>query len=158
MFNPTSLSFINSKLRCNLVSQLEIYNAIWLLIVIFMLHDFEEIIAVENWAKRTENRVNEIDTRIGYMIWRFWNVSSYNFAKRDVFIFLTMSIITFIKIQYIENACIGLIYLCFLLFVLIHNVLHIIQTLVLRTYTPGFYTAVFLVTPYVIYLIYQLTF
>lgn len=158
MFNPTSLSFINSKLRCNLVSQLEIYNAIWLLIVIFMLHDFEEIIAVENWAKRTENRVNEIDTRIGYMIWRFWNVSSYNFAKRDVFIFLTMSIITFIKIQYIENACIGLIYLYFLLFVLIHNVLHIIQTLVLRTYTPGFYTAVFLVTPYVIYLIYQLTF
>ncbi|WP_269843885.1 HXXEE domain-containing protein [Domibacillus epiphyticus] len=32
--------------------QLELYNAIWLFVVIFMLHDFEEIIAVEKWAKR----------------------------------------------------------------------------------------------------------
>ncbi|PAD66611.1 HXXEE domain-containing protein, partial [Bacillus sp. 7586-K] len=26
--------------------QLELYNAIWLFVIVFMLHDFEEIIAV----------------------------------------------------------------------------------------------------------------
>ncbi len=39
--------------------QLELYNAIWLFVIVFMLHDFEEIIAVEKWAKRTENIIRK---------------------------------------------------------------------------------------------------
>ena len=137
--------------------QIEIYNAIWLFVVIFMLHDFEEIITVENWAERAEARVKKLNSKIGFKIYRFWNVGSYTFAKRDVFIFLTMSIITFLKVQYNELAWTGVLYLFFILFVFIHNLVHILQTLVLRTYTPGLYSAVFLVGPYTIYLLIRLT-
>ncbi|APH04936.1 HXXEE domain-containing protein [Bacillus weihaiensis] len=137
--------------------QIEVYNAIWLFVVIFMLHDFEEIIAVENWAKRTESRITDNSKWISKKIWQFWNVNSYSFAKRDVYIFLTMSIITFIKIQNVESLIISILYLSFLLFVLIHNVFHVLQTLILKTYTPGLYTAIFLVTPYTIYLLVLLT-
>ncbi|MUG73737.1 MULTISPECIES: HXXEE domain-containing protein [Paenibacillus] len=137
--------------------QLELYNAIWLFVVIFMLHDFEEIIAVEKWAKRTESRITGNSNRISKKIWQFWNVNSYSFAKRDVFIFLTMSIITFIKIQNLESLWSSILYLSFLIFVLIHNVAHVLQTWLLKTYTPGLYTAVFLVTPYTIYLLDRLT-
>lgn len=38
---------------------LEIHNTIWLFLVIFMLHDFEEIISVENWSRKTLNLVEK---------------------------------------------------------------------------------------------------
>ncbi|EIJ80565.1 hypothetical protein PB1_09397 [Bacillus methanolicus PB1] len=131
--------------------QLELYNAIWLFVIVFMLHDFEEIIAVENWAKRTESKIRDENKWIKNKIWHFWNVNSYSFAKRDVFIFLTMSIITFVKVQYLESTWSTLLFLSFLLFVLLHNILHVLQTLFLKTYTPGLYTAIILVTPYTIF-------
>jgi hypothetical protein len=137
--------------------QLELYNAIWLFIVIFMLHDFEEIIAVEKWTKNTESRIKESSKWINKKIWQFWDVNSYSFAKRDVFIFLTMSVITFIKIQNLESSWSSILYLTFLIFVLIHKVAHVLQTCLLRTSTPGFYTVILLGTPYNIYLLYRLT-
>ncbi|MBD8499444.1 HXXEE domain-containing protein [Paenibacillus sp. CAU 1523] len=136
--------------------QLELHNAIWLFVVVFMLHDFEEIITVEHWAKRNESLVRSKNSKLADMIWKFWNVSSYSFAKRDVFIFLTMSIITFLKVQYIDSTWSAVLFIGFLLFVLIHNLVHILQTIVLQTYTPGLYTSIFLVTPYVIYLLNQI--
>jgi hypothetical protein len=131
----------------------ELYNAIWLFAIIFMLHDFEEIIAVENWAKGTENKVKSENRKINNMIWDFWNVNSYSFAKRDVFIFLTMSIITLVKVLYIESTWSSILYVSFLIFVLLHNVVHILQTLLMRGYTPGLYSSIILVTPYTIYLL-----
>lgn len=133
--------------------QIELYNAIWLFVVIFMLHDFEEIIAVENWAKRTENRIIGDSKWISKNIWQFWNVNSYSFEKRDVFIFLTMSFITFFGTQNLESSWNSILYLSLLIFVLLHNLAHVLQTLILKTYTPGLYTAIFLVTPYTIYLL-----
>jgi hypothetical protein len=135
---------------------LTIENAIWIFIIVFMLHDFEEIIRVEHWATESANTFQYEQSWIKRTIWQFWNVNSYSFAKRDVFIFLTMSVITFLKVQYLEAAWSSILFLCFLLFVLFHNAIHILQTIILKMYTPGLYTAIFLVTPYSIYLLYRL--
>ncbi|MGM0876331.1 MAG: HXXEE domain-containing protein [Bacillota bacterium] len=136
--------------------QLEIYNAIWLFVIVFMLHDFEEIIAVEKWANRIESMIRKERKWIKNAIWHFWNVNSYGFAKRDVYIFLTMSIVTFLKVHYLTSNWSSQLFLVFLLFVLLHNIVHVLQTIILKTYTPGLYSAIFLVTPYSIYLIYRL--
>jgi hypothetical protein len=136
--------------------KIELYNAIWLFAIIFMLHDFEEIISVENWARRMEDKVKNGNSKINKLTWDFWNVNSYSFAKRDVFIFLTMSVITFLKVQYIENTWIAGLFLAFLIFVLLHNVAHAVQTLFMKAYTPGLYTSIILVTPYTIYLLFRI--
>lgn len=136
--------------------ELEIHNAIWLFVVVFMLHDFEEIITVEKWAKRTESKIQSENKWIKNKIWNFWNVNSHAFAKRDVFIFITMSTITFIKVQFLDSSWSSVLFLSFLIFVLLHNLIHVVQTVLLKTYTPGLYTAILLVTPYVVYLIYRL--
>lgn len=133
---------------------LELHNAIWLLVVIFMLHDFEEIISVETWAKKTEGLSGR--GKMAKIIWKFWNVNSYSFAKRDVVIFSIISAITFLKVQFVESDWSAMLFNGLLIFVLIHNAVHILQTLVLRKYTPGLYTAVLTVTPYTIYLFYRL--
>jgi len=135
---------------------LEIHNAIWLFLVIFMLHDFEEIISVESWSKKTSNLVESNDSHLKKLIWSFWNINSYSFAKRDVVIFLVASTIVFIKVQFIDSGWTAILFIIFLCFVLLHNLVHIIQTLILKTYTPGLYTAIGLVTPYTIYLFYRL--
>lgn len=67
---------------------LEIHHAIWLFLVIFMLHDFEEIISVESWSRKTLNLVESNGNRLKKLIWNFWNINSHSFAKRDVVIFL----------------------------------------------------------------------
>ncbi|WP_274363880.1 HXXEE domain-containing protein [Paenibacillus thermotolerans] len=135
---------------------LEIHNAIWLFVVIFMLHDFEEIISVEHWAKKTESSIKSDGGKLAKKIWNFWNVNSNTFAKRDVMIFSIMSAIIFLKVQFVESNWSAILFICFLAFVLIHNAVHMVQTLILRKYTPGLYTAILTVTPYSIYLFYRL--
>ncbi|MBB4826312.1 hypothetical protein HNO89_003571 [Sporosarcina luteola] len=135
---------------------LELANAIWLFVIIFMLHDFEEIIAVEHWSGRVEQRVKKLDRKLGYMIWRFWNINSYQFAKRDIFIFLAASFITLLKVQFMESGWAAAMYSIFLIIVLLHNAIHLVQTIILRSYTPGLYTSLLIVTPYCIYLLFAL--
>ncbi|MCI3921129.1 HXXEE domain-containing protein [Paenibacillus sp. TRM 82003] len=117
-----------------------------------MLHDFEEIITVEHWSKRVEAQVNIKRSRLVKWIWTFWNVNSYSFAKRDVVIFIVMSIIVFLRSHFMDDPWSSVLFNGFLIFVFIHNLVHLLQTAILRKYTPGLYTAVFLVTPYIIYL------
>ncbi|MGE7926589.1 HXXEE domain-containing protein [Lysinibacillus xylanilyticus] len=87
---------------------------------------------------------------------KFGNINSHSFAKRDVFIFLVASSIVFLKVQFVDNKWITILFISFLCFVLLHNLVHIIQTIILKAYTPGLYTAIFLVTPYTVYLLNRL--
>ncbi|QTD41886.1 HXXEE domain-containing protein [Sporosarcina sp. Te-1] len=135
---------------------LELANAIWLFVIIFMIHDFEEIIVVEHWSGRVEERVKRLNRKLGYLIWRFWKVNSYQFAKRDIFIFLVASCITILKVQFMESDWAAVMYVIFLFIVLLHNAIHLVQTIILRSYTPGLYTSVLIVTPYCIYLLFAL--
>lgn len=131
---------------------LGLVNALWLLIVVFMLHDFEEIISVEHWAKKKEFIIKEQPNRFKHWIYQFWNISSHSFAKRDVFVFLFVSMVVFLKVQFIDSTWMDAIFIVFLTLILLHNIAHIIQTVIIKTYTPGLYTTIGLVTPYTIYL------
>jgi len=138
------------------VFHIDLVNAIWLFAILFMIHDFEEIITVEHWSPRAEKRIHASEKKLHAFIWRFWNVNSHGFAKRDVVIFMVMSAIVFSRVQFPDSSWISGLFIGFLLFVLLHNVLHVAQSLILKMYTPGLYTAIILVTPYVMYLLYRL--
>ena len=60
-----------------------------------MLHDFEEIITVENWSQKTNHLVKNTNNNLKLLIWKFWKINSHSFSKRDVFIFLVTSSIVF---------------------------------------------------------------
>lgn len=123
---------------------IELHNALWLFVIVFMLHDFEEIITVENWSQKTTHLVKNTNNKLKLFIWKFWNINSYSFAKRDVFIFLLASSVVFLKVQFINSNWIAVFFISFLCFVLLHNLVHIIQTIILKAYTPGLYTATYL--------------
>ncbi|MEK4563884.1 HXXEE domain-containing protein [Alkalihalobacillus sp. FSL R5-0424] len=126
---------------------------LWLFIVVFMVHDFEEIITVEHWAEKRKRLLRSKWTK---PIWTFWNIRSNEFAKRDVIIFLFVSIVVFMRVEYSSLPGVEMGFHLFLWIVCIHNLIHLIQTCVTKTYTPGLYTAVFLVTPYTLFLLIHL--
>lgn len=129
-------------------------TSIWLFVIVFMFHDFEEILTVEKWA---DSKKHLIDHPLKRIIWRFWNIDSHSFAKRDVWILFITSTVTLLKVIGFGNAWVDGLYFCFLLVVMIHNVVHILQSIVLKTYSPGLYTAVFLLLPYTSYLLISLS-
>ncbi|MGN7313141.1 HXXEE domain-containing protein [Alkalicoccobacillus gibsonii] len=126
---------------------------LWLFIVVFMVHDFEEIITVEHWA---EKRKSLLESKWAKRIWSFWNIRSNEFAKRDVVIFLFVSMLVLLRVEFTSVPGVEMGFQVFLWIVLIHNLVHLIQTCVTRTYTPGLYTAIILVTPYTLFLLINL--
>lgn len=62
-----------------------------------MLHDFEEIITVEKWARRTESKIKDTSKWIDKRIWNFWNISSHSFAKRDFLFLLQYQLLLLLK-------------------------------------------------------------
>ncbi|WP_427107621.1 HXXEE domain-containing protein [Lysinibacillus xylanilyticus] len=47
---------------------IELHNDFWLFVIIFMLHDFEEIITVENWSKKTKHLVKNTNSNLKLLI------------------------------------------------------------------------------------------
>ncbi|GAK05955.1 predicted membrane protein [Geomicrobium sp. JCM 19037] len=123
---------------------------VWLFVILFMFHDFEEIITVEKWGAHTKHLAN---TRLKQYIWKFWNINSHDFAKRDVFILLTTTGITLIKVFFAGNGWVDGLYIGFLILALLHHVVHVVQTIILRAYTPGLFTTIGLLIPYTLYLL-----
>ncbi|XKJ33966.1 HXXEE domain-containing protein [Priestia filamentosa] len=111
---------------------------------------------VEKWPKAKGKTVKLHNNWIISKIWSFWNINSHELAKRDIFIFLFMAIITFSKALYLESYWSSVLFVSFLIFVLLHNLIHILQTLIVRAYTPGLYTAILLVTLYTVYVLFRL--
>ncbi|WP_203362657.1 HXXEE domain-containing protein [Bacillus sp. REN10] len=63
---------------------IELHNALWLFLVVFMLHDFEEIISVENWAQKTQYLVNKTKYNLSILqikIMRQFYVAFINFKQ-----------------------------------------------------------------------------
>ncbi|WP_425452224.1 HXXEE domain-containing protein [Paenibacillus sambharensis] len=83
-------------------------------------------------------------------MWSFWNVNSYTFAKRDVIIFRHVCNCVPESSNRRKFMEFGAFYQ-FFCFGLAYHAAHLLLTLVIRKNTPGLYTGLFLVTPYMTY-------
>lgn len=122
---------------------------VWLFIVVFMLHDLEEIIAVEPFLnRRRELILKKLPERFKNQAGSMLTIGSAQFAFA-----VLLEFIVFIPFTY--AAAEHGFYLAFLAFnslFLLHVFTHVAQSVILRTYTPGVITAVIVVLPYTLYL------
>lgn len=115
--------------------------------IIFMIHDFEEIIFFKKWILNNENELNGRFPKIAkHLILHFKNISTSTFALGVAEEFLLVSIISFLAVY---NFAFELWYGIFIGF-FIHIIIHIIQWIAYRKYIPSIVTS-FLVLPYCIY-------
>ena len=112
----------------------------WVLPILFMFHDFEEIIFLENWVKNLDRK--RLDKHyakriIEKILLNLKNTTTANFAIGVFCIYMLLISCTFIAyIWNLEEFWISL----FLVFTL-HLVFHCIQAIIFKGYIPALYTS-----------------
>jgi len=118
-----------------------------LLPVIFMLHEFEEMIFLKIWLHRDKDYLHNNFPKIGPRIYSQcskFTTSGFVFMVAEEFIII--SVLTYIAIL-IQNMY---IWLALFMGFAIHIIIHIIQWIIYRKYLPTIVTS-FLVLPYCVY-------
>ncbi|WP_354003108.1 HXXEE domain-containing protein [Coprobacter tertius] len=124
---------------------------VWLFPIIFMFHEFEEIIFFESWIKTNKDYLPERYPKIAKcFLSHFESLSVPAFTVAVAEEFLLLSTITVLSVIF------NWYQLWFVIFMgyFVHLLAHIVQCCVLRRYIPGIYTAVLSL----IYCIYSLCF
>lgn len=124
---------------------------VWLFPIIFMFHEFEEIIFFESWIKKNKDYLSE---RYPKLAKRFLShiegLSVPAFAVAVAEEFLLLSIVTVLAV--IFNWY--LVWLAIFMGYFIHLLIHMVQCCVFRRYIPGIYTTMLSL----IYCIYSICF
>ncbi len=127
----------------------EIKVMVWLFPILFIFHDFEEIIFMQLWVRKNKRYLCErFPTLSKRLLPHFDNITTSSFAFGVAEEFILISIIT--VVSYVTNWYIlwaGL----FIAFTL-HLVIHCFQTLIVRKYVPAIITSV-ICLPICIYII-----
>jgi len=125
----------------------ELILIVYLLPILFMIHDFEEIIFMKLWIKK--NRVY-LEKKFPVLPEKMFahaeelSVPAFSLAVLEEFIIISLISITAIWFEYY--------YIWFALFMAfsIHLVIHLFQWLLIRKYIPAIVTTI-LILPYSIY-------
>ncbi|THE11625.1 HXXEE domain-containing protein [Bacillus timonensis] len=129
----------------------DIQTLIWLFPIMFILHDFEEIIMVERWMKRNSTKIyNILPERFADRVIKQFSMSTAQFAVAVLIIFLFVSSSTVMANQYVNQGLFGNIYIFTIttLVFFLHAFTHIGQSFILRSVTPGAFTSLIVIIPY----------
>ena len=112
---------------------------VWLLPIVFMIHDFEEIIFFKSWIMKNKEYLSEKFPRLSKrLLFRLEKMSVPAFSLAVAEEFVLLSIVTVFSVIY------GSYLLWFGIFMgfFIHLVVHLMQWIALRRYIPAIYTSI----------------
>lgn len=126
---------------------------VWLFIVVFVLHDLEEIIWVEAWIKKNISHViHTVPKRFKKPLNKMFNITSGQFAFAVLLEFIVFIPFTYIAAEHEKFF----VFISFNSLFLLHVFTHLGQSLYLKMYTPGVISAVICVLPYTLYMFYRM--
>ena len=112
---------------------------VWLLPIVFMFHDFEEIIFFKSWIIKNKKTLSEKFPKLSKQFFaRFENLSVQAFSLAVAEEFILLSIVTVLSIIF-ESY---LLWLGIFMGFFIHLLVHLIQWIVFRKYIPAIYTSI----------------
>jgi len=125
---------------------------IWSFLIIFMLHNFEEIITIEKWFHKTYPRIKErIPPFFNREMEQFKTITTAQFSIAVCVLFIVSSVLIIISIT--TNH-----YFLFLglnIFFSLNIFTHPVQSLLLKCYVPGLWTTLVFIIPYNLIVLYQ---
>jgi len=131
---------------------MDINLLIWSFLIIFMLHNFEEIIVIERWFNKIYPAISErIPPFANREIEQFRKITTAQFTMAVCVLFIVSSaliLITTTTNQYF-------LFLGLNIFFALNIFTHPIQALLLRCYVPGLWTTLLFIIPYNIVVFYQ---
>jgi hypothetical protein len=119
----------------------------WLFPIVFMFHDFEEVIMMSPWvAKNAEFITQRFPRLAARMLPHFRGLTTSSFALAVALMFLIVSTVTLISVELDLYA----LWTGVLIGYFIHLVVHIGQFVVVRRYVPVVVTS-FITAPYCVW-------
>ncbi|MEH7883843.1 HXXEE domain-containing protein [Bacillus sp. JJ1609] len=134
-----------------MAQQLDIQTLIWLFPIVFIFHDFEEIIMLERWVAKNSSTVSKVlPARMAERVLKQFSLTTAQMSVAVLIVFLFVSSSTFMASQYLKGGPAASIqfFTVLILVFFIHVFTHIGQSILFRSITPGVITSVLLVLPY----------
>lgn len=129
-------------------------SLIWMTLVVFFIHDLEEIIWVEPFLKKNRNKViGRLPDKLALKLEHILTITSSQFSVAVLIEFIVLAVVTFSAAEFGYY----LLFLSFVTIFLLHVFTHLAQSLLFRMYTPGVVSAVLLVLPFTVYMLLRLT-
>lgn len=134
-------------------SIISINSLMWLFLVAFMIHDFEEIIVVELWMKKNYHRIYKLVPKsLSKTLKNMSEIKSSQFAIAVFIEFIVFVPITFLAVEHNQY----ILFVGFNALLLLHVFTHLGQSIYCKSYTPGVITGLIVVLPYSLYLFYRM--
>jgi hypothetical protein len=132
---------------------MENYSTIvWLLPIVFMLHDFEEILFFKSWISKNKDFLTEKFPKIAKrFLTRMGNVSTSAFALAVAEEFLLLTLITIGSVLF-DNY---FLWLAAFMGFFVHLLIHLLQWIILKRYIPAIWTT-FLALIYCVLALYEI--
>ncbi len=124
----------------------ELLLAVCLLPAVFMLHDFEEIVLMQPWLANNSSRIQARFPRLAKHINHAAARSTSAFALAVAEEFILICLVTALSVWYSSYG----VWVAVLCAFILHLLLHIGQSLVLKSYIPALATSVLLL-PYCVW-------
>ncbi|MDA8353007.1 MAG: HXXEE domain-containing protein [Firmicutes bacterium] len=137
-------------------SELDLNHAQTLLFIyffVFLLHELEEIITVENWSKRNRDDViNRLPKNLSSSFQGVLHMNTSQFAIAVTCVVIVAALATLSAFFSIREGALSLFFISSFNIVFLHCFTHLGHTLILKKYTPGVWTAGLLLIPISIYM------
>lgn len=122
---------------------------VWMLPIIFMIHDFEEIIMVEIWGKRYLKKINEVWPKRQPFALKYVNkCQTPTFSIGVEVEFLFFSLISWFSVAFHHYF---IWYAAMLGFILHLVIFHILMCIQFKNYVPGIVTSIVFFFPSIFY-------
>ena len=133
---------------------MQISTIIWLFPIVFMIHDFEEILLVRSWMDRNfETASRRIPRFLQKPAAQIKDISTAEFSLSVAVEFVFFSIIAFLAAEYGRYTLFNL----FAVGLVAHSLVHLGTAIWTRSLAPGVVTSVLVLIPYGLLLFPRLT-
>lgn len=129
---------------------------LWLLPVVFFIHDGEEVMTMERWLRKHKD-LPWIQTKSPVRI--RWDIHiTLQFAYAVLLLGFVLACMTWLAVSRLEaqGGSLAFLFAGFTAVFLLDGIKHAAASLAVRSYTPGVITAVLLEIPYGVYALYRL--
>lgn len=126
---------------------------VWLFPIIFMLHEFEEIIFMKHWLSKNKTFLSKKFPKIAErFLSRFENLSTPAFTVAVAEEFILLAVITIVSVLFDTY----LLWLGIFMGFFIHLLVHLVQWIIIRKYIPAIYTTIISLIYCIVSLIYMI--
>jgi hypothetical protein len=122
---------------------------LWLLPVIFIIHDTEEIIIMQNWLAANRPKLRPYEERFRFIRFalKFNDITKAQFTGAVFIELLVLAGVSALFSFSAQNETAKIIYLSFNTALFIHLFMHVGQSVILKSYTPGVITSIAVLIP-----------